>query len=80
MRLQQHQNDPEKEWLIIGGEDHKTGRDRHIESKYERLEAWAKERFPLNEISFRWSGQVLTGPVNSCLPPYLGGLHERKAD
>lgn len=64
IRIQPHKTDPEKEWLIVGGEDHKTGQDGHIESKYQILESWTKERFPISEISYRWSGQVFE-PIDS---------------
>lgn len=48
------------EVLIVGGEDHRTGQadDTHVHE--ERLEQWARERFPfIQEISYRWSGQVM---------------------
>jgi glycine/D-amino acid oxidase-like deaminating enzyme/nitrite reductase/ring-hydroxylating ferredoxin subunit len=46
--------------LIVGGEDHKTGQAEDFEQRYERLEAWTRERFPMIEsIEYRWSGQVL---------------------
>ena len=32
--------------LIVGGEDHKTGQADDADERYERLEAWARERFP----------------------------------
>ncbi len=45
--------------LIIGGEDHKTGQADDAEERYGRLEAWARERFPMmTTIDFHWSGQV----------------------
>ena len=51
------------EWqdvLIVGGEDHKTGQAPARSDPYARLEAWARERFPMiREIEFRWSGQVM---------------------
>jgi glycine/D-amino acid oxidase-like deaminating enzyme/nitrite reductase/ring-hydroxylating ferredoxin subunit len=48
------------ELLIIGGEDHKTGQARDGEQRFARLEAWARERFPmLQAVEFRWSGQVM---------------------
>lgn len=53
------------EILIVGGEDHRTGEEKHIEERYRALELWTKERFPLlQEISYRWSGQILE-PVDS---------------
>jgi len=46
--------------LIVGGEDHKTGQAPAHSDPYARLEAWARERFPMiREVRFRWSGQVL---------------------
>jgi nitrite reductase/ring-hydroxylating ferredoxin subunit len=53
------QADPD-DLLIIGGEDHKTGQAQDGEQRFARLEAWARERFPmLQGIEFRWSGQVM---------------------
>jgi Rieske Fe-S protein len=50
----------EQDVLIVGGEDHKTGQDPAHSDPYARLEAWARERFPMiREVRFRWSGQVL---------------------
>ena len=46
--------------LIIGGEDHKTGQADDTGERHARLEAWARERFPMmREIKFRWAGQVM---------------------
>ena len=46
--------------LLVGGEDHKTGQSGAPQACYERLEAWARERFAMIlEIRFRWSGQVM---------------------
>jgi glycine/D-amino acid oxidase-like deaminating enzyme/nitrite reductase/ring-hydroxylating ferredoxin subunit len=48
------------EILIVGGEDHKTGQARDSEQRFARLEAWARERFPMMQAAeFRWSGQVM---------------------
>jgi glycine/D-amino acid oxidase-like deaminating enzyme/nitrite reductase/ring-hydroxylating ferredoxin subunit len=48
------------ELLIVGGEDHKTGQADGGEGRcFERLESWARERFPsLESVRYRWSGQV----------------------
>jgi glycine/D-amino acid oxidase-like deaminating enzyme/nitrite reductase/ring-hydroxylating ferredoxin subunit len=51
--------------LIIGGEDHRTGQDKNSTDRHARLERWARERFPIRDVSFRWSGQVME-PVD-CL-------------
>jgi len=49
-----------REVLLVGGEDHKTGQAVDQEDRYARLEAWARQRFPMIEsVAFRWSGQVM---------------------
>jgi glycine/D-amino acid oxidase-like deaminating enzyme/nitrite reductase/ring-hydroxylating ferredoxin subunit len=46
--------------LIVGGEDHRTASADDAPERYQRLEQWARERFPMaGEVVFRWSGQVL---------------------
>src|SRR5688572_26934008 len=45
--------------LIVGGEDHKTGQRDDGSDRFRKLEEWARERFPIGEIEFRWSGQVM---------------------
>ena len=49
-----------EEFLIVGGEDHKTGQSDDASERYARLEAWTRERFPMiEEVVYRWSGQVM---------------------
>ena len=49
-----------RDWLIVGGEDHKTGQQDDFEAPFARLERWARERFRLERGKpLRWSGQVL---------------------
>lgn len=65
IRIQKHQTNKDLEWLLIGGEDHKTGQDQDIEAKYENLKKWAKERFSfVDKIDIKWSGQVYE-PIDS---------------
>lgn len=65
VRLQKHETDPSKEWLIVGGEDHKTGQEEDVFEKYIRLEDWTRHRFPMLErVSYQWSGQVIE-PVDA---------------
>jgi Rieske Fe-S protein len=46
--------------LIVGGEDHKTGQADDTQARHARLEAWARERFPMmGEVEFVWAGQVM---------------------
>lgn len=44
----------------MGGEDHKTGDlEYKPEDKFDKLIAWTKDRFPIEDIIYRWSGQVM---------------------
>jgi glycine/D-amino acid oxidase-like deaminating enzyme/nitrite reductase/ring-hydroxylating ferredoxin subunit len=53
------------EVLIVGGEDHKTGQADDMDERFDRLEAWTRERFPsAAEVDFRWSGQIME-PIDS---------------
>jgi glycine/D-amino acid oxidase-like deaminating enzyme/nitrite reductase/ring-hydroxylating ferredoxin subunit len=53
------------EYIIIGGEDHKTGQADDGDARFTQLEAWGRERFPwMREVRFRWSGQVME-PVDA---------------
>lgn len=50
----------DREVLIVGGADHKTGQADDTERRHARLEAWARKRFPMIEaVEFRWAGQVM---------------------
>ncbi|MEX2584250.1 MAG: FAD-dependent oxidoreductase [Gemmatimonadota bacterium] len=47
------------EVLIVGGEDHRTGQSDDAILRFDRLQAWARERFPMvAETLYQWSGQV----------------------
>lgn len=62
VRLQQMRSGRESpyEILIVGGEDHRTGQANDADLRYDRLEAWARERFPMvQQREFQWSGQVM---------------------
>lgn len=65
IRIQKHLSNPHLDWLIVGGEDHKTGQDQQIDAKYDHLEEWTKIRFPMiHQVEYRWSGQVFE-PIDS---------------
>lgn len=59
VRLQNLDDDERHELLIVGGEDHKTGQTDDPAAHHQRLEAWAREHFPIGGIRYRWSGQVM---------------------
>ncbi|HVF36846.1 MAG TPA: FAD-dependent oxidoreductase [Sphingomicrobium sp.] len=59
-----------EDWLIVGGEDHRTGTANDMDDRFEKLEAWARDRFPsFTAAEHRWSGQVME-PVDFL--PYSG--------
>jgi glycine/D-amino acid oxidase-like deaminating enzyme/nitrite reductase/ring-hydroxylating ferredoxin subunit len=61
-----------RHYLIVGGEDHRTGTDseeKGTEEHYRRLTAYARERFGITDVAFRWSGQIIE-PVDGL--PYIG--------
>jgi glycine/D-amino acid oxidase-like deaminating enzyme/nitrite reductase/ring-hydroxylating ferredoxin subunit len=54
-------------WLIVGGEDHRTGTASDMDDRFERIEAWTRERFPtFGKVEHLWSGQVME-PAD-CMP------------
>jgi glycine/D-amino acid oxidase-like deaminating enzyme/nitrite reductase/ring-hydroxylating ferredoxin subunit len=58
------------ELLIVGGESHKTGTGDPV-ARYAALEAWARERFDVESVEYRWSAQDAM-PADGI--PYVGKL------
>lgn len=56
-------------YLIVGGEDHRTGEETDTDSCYERLLEYAGARFGVTAAEYRWSGQIIE-PVDGL--PYIG--------
>ena len=70
VRMQTNNQDTVFDWIIIGGEDHKTGQDKENGVLFSLLEAWGRQKFSeMGEIKYRWSGQVFE-PVDSLA--YIG--------
>jgi len=61
------------DYLIFGGEDHKTGQEPDTEAPYKRLKATLREWFPKAKPDHRWSGQVVE--TNDGLP-FIGETAE----
>ncbi len=61
VRLQRAENgEGSRDFLIIGGEDHKTGQTEDLENRYARLLSWGRTHFPgLRDPQYRWSGQIM---------------------
>jgi glycine/D-amino acid oxidase-like deaminating enzyme/nitrite reductase/ring-hydroxylating ferredoxin subunit len=52
--------EPRFDWLIVGGEDHKTGHKDDAGDRFHALEEWTRSRFPqISDFVYHWSGQVL---------------------
>jgi glycine/D-amino acid oxidase-like deaminating enzyme/nitrite reductase/ring-hydroxylating ferredoxin subunit len=55
-------------WMV-GGENHKTGQGGDTRERYKNLERYARERFPVASIEYRWSTQ---DNVTVDRVPYIG--------
>jgi glycine/D-amino acid oxidase-like deaminating enzyme/nitrite reductase/ring-hydroxylating ferredoxin subunit len=60
-----------EEMVIAGGESHKTGQGGDTAERVARLERWARERFDVRSIEYRWSTQD-NMPVDGV--PFIGRL------
>ncbi|HEY0846883.1 MAG TPA: FAD-dependent oxidoreductase [Noviherbaspirillum sp.] len=70
VRLETPDPAADHEILIVGGADHKVGQDIHPEHRYDEIERWVRERFPMvQSVDYRWSGEVME-PSDG--PAYLG--------
>jgi glycine/D-amino acid oxidase-like deaminating enzyme/nitrite reductase/ring-hydroxylating ferredoxin subunit len=58
---------------IFGGEDHKTGQEKHTASPFQRLERDLRKWIPKAVVEHRWSGQVIE--TNDGLP-FIGETAE----
>jgi len=50
-------HDGQDTWLLVGGEGHLTGSDEAQPERYDALERFARERFDVVDVPFRWSTQ-----------------------
>jgi nitrite reductase/ring-hydroxylating ferredoxin subunit len=60
-----------KKYLIVGGEDHKTGEEPNTNGKFLKLESHIRSHFNIKEVDFRWSSQYFES-VDGL--PYIGHL------
>jgi glycine/D-amino acid oxidase-like deaminating enzyme/nitrite reductase/ring-hydroxylating ferredoxin subunit len=62
------------ELLLVGGESHRTGTGGDTERRYRRLEAFAREHWDVEAVTYRWSAQD-----NTTLDglPYVGRMTPR---
>ncbi|WP_116953608.1 FAD-dependent oxidoreductase [Jiangella endophytica] len=60
--------------LIVGGEPHRVGARASVARHYDDLSRWAQQRFPVQEVPYRWLAHDLT-TVDAL--PYVGRFHPR---
>lgn len=58
-------------YLIVGGEDHKTGHEENTEACFRRLESHVRSYFEVQEVTHKWSSQYYES-VDGL--PYIGHL------
>ena len=60
-------------WLVIGGEEHKTGQEEDTAARLATLEEWARTRLGVTTVGHRWSAQDYT-PADGI--PYVGPVSD----
>ena len=68
-RLVTDEADRNRNLLIVGGEDHRTGDDDDTAGRYEALLAYADGKFGVKRVAGRWSAQLME-PIDGL--PYIG--------
>jgi glycine/D-amino acid oxidase-like deaminating enzyme/nitrite reductase/ring-hydroxylating ferredoxin subunit len=63
--------DKDRELLLVGGEDHGTGKNPETEKNFEALEAYARRNFNVQSIEYHGSGEVFASRDGL---PYIGDL------
>jgi glycine/D-amino acid oxidase-like deaminating enzyme/nitrite reductase/ring-hydroxylating ferredoxin subunit len=61
----------ERDLLLVGGEGHRAAESVDVAERYDRLEAWARERFSVGSLEYRWSTQDAL-PIDGL--PYIGKM------
>jgi Rieske Fe-S protein len=67
--------DGDRDVVILGGEDHKTGQHTNTDACYERLERGLVSLVPGITPSHHWSGQVIETPDGL---PYIGRMADHQ--
>ncbi len=60
------------DYLLVGGESHKTGHDVDTYRRYDAIRQWAGRHFSVRSVDFEWSSQDFM-PADGL--PYIGRLH-----
>jgi glycine/D-amino acid oxidase-like deaminating enzyme/nitrite reductase/ring-hydroxylating ferredoxin subunit len=61
----------EHELVLLGGEDHKPGEGGDTRERFRTLERWARERFDVRAVDYRWATQDPDTPHGV---PFIGRL------
>jgi nitrite reductase/ring-hydroxylating ferredoxin subunit len=69
------QSRPKDDYVIFGGEDHKTGQEVDVEARYAHLETVLASYLPKARPDHRWSGQVIE--THDGLP-YIGPTNDEQ--
>jgi nitrite reductase/ring-hydroxylating ferredoxin subunit len=49
-----------EDWLIVGGEDHRSGEATDMDARFNAIAEWTRRRYPqFGNVEVSWSGQVL---------------------
>ncbi|ARO88735.1 (2Fe-2S)-binding protein [Nitrosospira lacus] len=60
IRLTTPDEKSEHEILVVGGADHKVGQDEHPHHRFDEIEKWVRQHYPMTgSVDFKWSGQVM---------------------
>jgi glycine/D-amino acid oxidase-like deaminating enzyme len=57
--------------MLVGGEPHKTGHADDTVQRYQRLEAWTRQYFPVREVAYHWATHDSDTPDGV---PYIGRM------
>jgi len=57
-------------YMIVGGEDHKVGKNEDTEESFAKLQQYTTDLWSAHPLHHRWSGQIIE-PVDGL--PYIGG-------
>jgi glycine/D-amino acid oxidase-like deaminating enzyme/nitrite reductase/ring-hydroxylating ferredoxin subunit len=60
-----------QQYLIAGGEDHKTAHDDNTNLRFTKLESYVRQYYEVDSVAFRWSSQFFESTDGL---PYIGHL------
>ncbi len=58
-------------YFLVGGEGHKTGQKENTQESYDNLDRWARQNFPVKNVTHHWSAQDY---VSVDQLPFVGSL------